>query len=268
MLYFVSTPIGNLKDISFRAIEVLNSVDVIACEDTRTSLKLLNAYNIKKRLIAYHKFNEKEESAKIIDLLKSGQSVALITDAGTPLVSDPGNILTRELIAAGIEFTAVPGATAFTPALILSGMDASRFSFIGFLPEKKKDAEKLLVPYKNLPSTLIFYSAPHDIKNTIATLYEFLGDRRAAAVKEITKLHEKTFTFNLADGIGEETPRGEYVIVVEGGTAEENPLNSLSVEEQIEVYIADGLSKMDAVKKVAKERGLKKSDIYKFTINR
>ena len=147
-------------------------------------------------------------------------------------------------------------------------MDASRFSFIGFLPEKKKDAEKLLAPYKNLPSTLIFYSAPHDLKNTIATLYEFLGNRRAAAVKEITKLHEKTFTFNLADGMGEETPRGEYVIIVEGGTAEENPLNSLSVEEQIEVYIADGLSKMDAVKKVAKERGLKKSDIYKYTINR
>ena len=266
MLYFVSTPIGNLKDISYRAIEVLQSADVIACEDTRTSLKLLNAYDIKKRLIAYHKFNEKEESGKIIDLLKQGLNVAVITDAGTPLVSDPGWVLTEELIKADVEFTCVPGATAFTPALILSGMDASRFSFIGFLPEKKKDAEKLLAPYKDLPSTLIFYSAPHDLKKSITVLYEILGDRRAAAVKEITKLHERVERFNLSQGVTEENPRGEYVIVVEGGTQKQDPLNLLPVEEQIDLYISDGLSKMDAIKKVAKERGLKKSEIYKYTI--
>lgn len=266
MLYLVSTPIGNLKDLSQRAVEVLSSVDVIACEDTRTSLKLLNAYGIKKRLVAYHKFNEKEESGKIIALLRDGLDVALITDAGTPLVSDPGNVLTRELIEEGLEFTTVPGATAFTSALLLSGMDSSRFSFVGFLPEKKKDVEKLLKAYVNLPSTLIFYSAPHDLKKTIELLGEFLGNRRAATVKEITKLHERVERFNLLDGYPDENPRGEYVIVVEGGVEEQNPLNTLSVEDQIAVYEADGLSKMDAVKKVAKERGLKKSDVYKYTI--
>ena len=153
MLYFVSTPIGNLKDISYRAVEVLSSVDVIACEDTRTSHKLLNRYDIKKRLVAYHKFNEKTECEKIIAMIEDGLNVAVISDAGTPLVSDPGNALAKELHARGIAYTVVPGATAFTSALLLSGLDSDRFSFIGFLPEKKNEAEKLLEPYINLPST-------------------------------------------------------------------------------------------------------------------
>ena len=258
MLYFVATPIGNLQDMSLRAIETLKSVDVIACEDTRTSLKLLNKYDIKKRLVAYHKFNEKSECEKIIAMLGEGLDVAVISDAG--------NVLTEELSLKGIPYTVVPGATAFASALVLSGLSTDRFSFVGFLPEKKGDAEKLLAAYKNLPSTLIFYSAPHDLKKTISRLYETLGDRDAAIVKEITKIHENVERIKLSEGTKEEEPRGEYVIVVEGGKAEENPLNSLSVEEQINLYIADGLSKMDAVKKVAKERGLKKSDVYKYTI--
>lgn len=266
MLYFVATPIGNLQDMSLRAIETLKSVDVIACEDTRTSLKLLNKYDIKKRLVAYHKFNEKSECEKIIAMLGEGLDVAVISDAGMPLVSDPGNVLTEELSLKGIPYTVVPGATAFASALVLSGLSTDRFSFVGFLPEKKGDAEKLLAAYKNLPSTLIFYSAPHDLKKTISRLYETLGDRDAAIVKEITKIHENVERIKLSEGTKEEEPRGEYVIVVEGGKAEENPLNSLSVEEHINLYIADGLSKMDAVKKVAKERGLKKSDVYKYTI--
>ena len=266
MLYFVSTPIGNLKDISYRAVETLSSVDVIACEDTRTSLKLLNRYDIKKRLVAYHKFNEQTECEKIISMLEEGLNVAVISDAGTPLVSDPGNVLAKELHARGISYTVVPGATAFTSALLLSGMNSDRFSFIGFLPEKKNDAEKLLTPYVNLPSTLIFYSAPHDLKKTLSRLYEILGDREAAIVKEITKIHENVERIRLSQGTAEEEPRGEYVIVVEGGEQKENPLNALSIEKQIELYVADGLSKMEAVKKVAKERGLKKSDVYKYTI--
>lgn len=264
MLYFVSTPIGNLKDISYRAIETLNAADVIACEDTRTTLKLLNRYDIKKRLIAYHKFNEKSECEKIIAMAEEGLNVAVVSDAGTPLVSDPGNELSRELTRRGIKYTVVPGATAFTSALVLSGLDADRFSFIGFLPEKKSEAEKLLEPYKNLPSTLIFYSAPHDLKKTITRLYEILGEREAAVVKEITKIHERVERIKLSQGTTEEEPRGEYVVVVEGGKPRENPLNALPIESQVEAYIADGLSKMDAIKKVAKERGLKKSDVYGY----
>ena len=197
MLYLVSTPVGNLKDISLRALEVLKYVDMIACEDTRPSLKLLNHYEIKKPLVAYHKFNEKVASEKLLTELKAGKNIALITDAGTPVISDPGNILCKVLVENGVEYTVIPGATAFVPALILSGMEASRFSFIGFLPEKKKDIEELLSPYKHLNSTLIFYCAPHDVKKVAETLYSYLGERNACAVKEITKLHEKAIRFNL-----------------------------------------------------------------------
>lgn len=266
MLYFVSTPVGNLKDVSLRALEVLQSVDLIACEDTRTSLKLLNHYEIKKPLVSYHKFNEKSSGEKLIAELQSGKDIALITDAGTPVISDPGNVLAKMLIDSGIEYTVVPGATAFVPALILSGMDASRFCFIGFIPEKKKDAEDLLSQYKNLEVTLIFYCAPHDIKKTVSLLYDNLGARNAVAVKEITKLHEKAIRFNLADEYPEENPRGEYVIIVEGGKKAENPNLSLSIKEHINLYVEQGLSVMDAVKKVAKERKLPKPEVYKHSL--
>ena len=265
MLYFVSTPVGNLKDISLRALEVLRSVDLIACEDTRTSLKLLNHYEIKKPLVSYHKFNEKTAGERLIAELLSGKSIALITDAGTPVISDPGNVLARMLIDAGVEYTVVPGATAFVPALILSGMDASKFCFIGFLPEKKRDAEELLYKYKELDCTLIFYCAPHDIHKTVQTLYKGLGDRKAATVKEITKLHERVQRFNLSEGYPEENPRGEFVIIVEGGKAE-NPNLELSVKDHIALYESQGLSTMDAVKAVAKERKMPKSEVYKYTI--
>ena len=194
MLYLVSTPVGNLKDMSLRALEVLKDVDIIACEDTRTSLKLLNHYEIKKPLVSYHKFNEKVAGEKLLAELNAGKNIALITDAGTPVISDPGNILCKMLVESGVEYTVIPGATAFVPALLLSGMDAARFSFIGFLPEKKKDVEELLAGYKHLNSTLIFYCAPHDVKKTVETLHTYLGDRNACAVKEITKLHEKVIS--------------------------------------------------------------------------
>ena len=266
MLYFVSTPVGNLKDISLRALEVLNEVDLIACEDTRTSLKLLNHFEIKKPLVAYHKFNEKTASEKLIEELEKGKNIALITDAGTPVISDPGNLLTKLLTERGIEYTVIPGATAFVPALILSGLDASRFCFIGFIPEKKREAEELLSKYKNLDMTLIFYSAPHDLKKTVETLYSVFGNRKAATVKEITKLHEKVERFNLADNVSEENPRGEYVIIVEGGDGEENPNLKLSILEHINLYLSQGMSNMDAVKQVAKERKMPKSEVYKYTI--
>lgn len=264
MLYFVGTPIGNLKDISLRAIETLKSVDEIACEDTRHSLGLLNAYDIKKPLTAYHKFNEREAGEKIIEKLKSGKNIAVITDAGMPVVSDPGNILAEMLIDEGLEFTVVPGACAFVSALVLSGLDSGRFCFLGFMPTKTSERKEFLEKYKNLDVTLIFYCAPHDIKKDIESVYEVFGDRRAVAVKEITKLFECAEHFNLKDNICGE-PKGEYVLLVEGG-AKENENLKLSEKEHIELYLSQGLEKKEALKKVAKERGVSKSSLYKYTI--
>ncbi len=264
MLYFVGTPIGNLKDVSYRAIEVLSSVDEIACEDTRHSLGFLNAYGIKKPLFSYHKFNEREVGEKIIDKLKNGKNIAVITDAGMPVISDPGNVLAEMLIENGLEFTVIPGACAFVSALVLSGLDSSRFCFLGFLPSKAGERKEFLEKYKNLDVTLIFYSAPHDVKKDLQSIYSVLGNRRAVTVKEITKIHEKAERFNLADGIQSE-PKGEYVILVEGGT-QENDYLKLTEKEHIDLYISQGLDKKEALKKVAKERGISKSELYKYTI--
>jgi len=264
MLYFVGTPIGNLKDISLRALEVLKSVDEIACEDTRHSLGLLNAYEIKKPLFSYHKFNEKECSEKIIEKLKEGKNIAVISDAGMPVISDPGNVLAQMLIENGLEFTVIPGACAFVSALVLGGLDSSRFCFLGFMPEKQSERKEFLQKYKDLDLTLIFYCAPHDIKRDIESVYSVFGQRRAVAVKEITKLYERAEQFNLEDGIKSE-PKGEYVLLVEGAKIENENLK-LSEKEHIELYIAQGLDKKDALKKVAKERGVSKSSLYKYTI--
>lgn len=264
MLYFVATPIGNLKDISLRALEVLKSVDEIACEDTRHSLGLLNAYEIKKPLTAYHKFNEREAGEKIIEKLKNGKNIAVITDAGMPVVSDPGNLLTKMLIEEGLEFTVIPGACAFVSALVLGGLDSSRFCFLGFMPTKATERKTFLEKYKDLDMTLIFYSAPHDVKKDIESIYSVFGDRKAVAVKEITKLHERVERFNLKDNLSSE-PKGEYVILVEGGSCE-NPNLNLSEKEHIELYINQGLDKKEALKRVAKERGVSKSSLYKYTI--
>lgn len=265
MLYFVSTPIGNMEDISFRAVETLKKVDVILCEDTRHSLRLLDNYGIKKQLMAYHKFNEMKETETVIKLLESGKNVALISDAGTPVVSDPGNVLTKALSERGIEYTVIPGATACVSALLLSGLDASRFTFIGFLPEKKKDRSELLKSYSEIPSTLIFYSAPHDVNKDLKDLYSVLGNRKAAAVKEITKIHETVYRFNLEDA---EIPdaRGEFVIVVEGCNEVHTAFENLTEKEHVELYLSRGMSKKDAIKRVAEERGVSKNSLYKYTI--
>ncbi len=264
MLYFVGTPIGNLKDISFRAIQVLKEVDEIACEDTRHSLGLLNAYEIKKPLVSYHKFNEKESGEKLIEKLKEGKNVALITDAGMPVISDPGNVLVNMLIENGLEFTVIPGACAFVSALILSGLDSAKFCFLGFVPQKSSERKEFLEKYKSLDMTLIFYSAPHDIKKDIESIYSVFGDRRAVAVKEITKLHESAEHFFLKDGLTKE-PKGEYVLLVEGGKSQNKNL-SLTEKEHIDLYIKQGYDKKEALKLVAKERGVSKSSLYKYTI--
>ncbi len=264
MLYLVATPIGNMGDITYRAVEVLKKVDVIACEDTRHSLALLSRYEIKKQLISYHKFNERESGAKIIELLREGKNVAVISDAGMPVISDPGNVLVNMLIEADLPYTIIPGASASLSALVLSGINPTRFAFLGFLPEKKKDRAALLEKYKNSDLTLIFYSAPHDVKGDVLSLYEILGDRKAAAVREITKLYESVEHFSLKEGYPKE-PKGEFVLIVEGANPKAEYEN-LTEKEHVELYLRQGIDKKEAIKRVAKERGVSKSSLYKYTI--
>lgn len=266
MLYFVATPIGNLKDISLRAIEVLQNVDVIACEDTRNSLKLLNHYNIRKKLIAYHKHNEKSSSDGIIALLKDGKNVAIISDSGMPVISDPGETIIARLKQERLEYTVVPGANAGLSALILSGLPANRFTFVGFLPDDKKQRKQVLNSVKEHTETLIFYVAPHDVKKLVADLFIILGKRKAVLVNEITKMFEKTVEIELGKDLDFE-PKGEYVLVVEGNTLrQETDFDSMTIEEHLNYYISLGESKNDAIKKVAKERGLTKNEVYMVAI--
>ncbi len=262
MLYVVGTPIGNLKDITLRALETLRAVDYVLCEDTRHSLKLLSHYEIKKPLVAYHKFNEREAANRVIEDLKQGKEIALISDAGMPLVSDPGSVLIARVKEEGLSFTVVPGTTAFVPALILGGMGAP-FLFHGFLPEKKKERDAVLRKLKNETATLIFYCAPHDMESTVQSLYQAFGDRTAVAVREITKMYEEAVHFTLSQGFN--GAKGEFVLLV-SGAEEKDEFAEISVEEHIQKYLSEGLSKMEAIKRVAKERGVAKSSLYHYTV--
>lgn len=266
MVYFVATPIGNLKDISLRALETLKEADVIFCEDTRHSLKLLNAYEIKKPLYACHKFNEKEAGQKILDASRKGEKVAVLSDAGTPVVSDPGNVVCRILRDAGEPYTVIPGACAFVSGLILSALPADRFAFLGFLPDKAGEKRAVLQKYKDLDLTLCFHCAPQDVDRDVKAMYEVFGERKAVAVREITKIHEEATSFFLSEGLAGEK-RGEYVLIVEGAEGKENPLNALSEKEHILYYMAQGLEKKEALKSVAKDRGVSKSELYPFSID-
>jgi len=266
MVSFVATPIGNLKDITLRALETLKEADVIFCEDTRHTLKLLNAYEIKKPLFACHKFNETEAAQKIVAAAREGKNVAVVSDAGTPVVSDPGNVVCQVLNKENIPFTLIPGACAFVAALVLSALPADRFAFIGFLPDKKGEKVKVLEGYKDLTMTMAFHSAPQDVDKDIAAMYEVFGERRAVAVREITKIHEESTQFLLSKGL-EGEKRGEYVLVVEGAKEGENPLNALSETEHIRHYMAAGLPKKEALKKAAKDRGVSKSELYPFAVD-
>ncbi len=266
MVSFVATPIGNLKDITLRALETLKEADVIFCEDTRHTLKLLNAYGIKKPLYACHKFNEAQAAEKILEASRRGEKVVVVSDAGTPVVSDPGNTVCKILRDNGEPYTLIPGACAFVAALVLSALPAGRFAFIGFLPEKAGEKRALLQKYKDGDLTLAFHCAPQDVDRDIAAMYEVFGDRAACAVREITKLHEESIPFRLSEGLAGEK-RGEYVLVVEGATEKENPLNALSEKEHIRHYMAAGLEKKEALKRAAKDRGVSKSELYPFGID-
>lgn len=266
MIYFVATPIGNLNDISLRALETLKNVQVIACEDTRTSKVLLDKFEIKNKLIiSYHKFNEQESSQNIIKLASEGKDIAVISDAGMPGISDPGNILAKKLIEAKIDFTVIPGASALTTALVLSGFDSRNFFFAGFLPEKKVEKDKLLSQISTLSSTLIFYVSSHNIKKDIQYLFEQLGNRKACLVKELTKVFETKYYFSLLS-LPEIDERGEFVLIVEGNN-ESLDFDSMTIQEHVLFYVNLGFSKNDAIKKVAKERGKSKNEIYMQVLN-
>ena len=260
-LYIVSTPIGNLGDISYRAIETLEMVEKIYAEDTRLSRKLLHHYDIKTPLYSFHKYNEKGRLFNIIEDLKEGKSVALISDAGTPLISDPGENLIHELIQLGFNVRHIPGPTAYISGLILSGLQTSPNLFYGFLPAKKVAREKTLSNLKDLPYTLIFYEAPHRIQDTIASLKKVLKNRNVSLLRELTKKFETHYHFNLQDTIDFSDFKGEIVLVVEGKKTQPN-FHKDDLIEHVKLNIADGLSEMEAIKKVAKLRNMKKNDVY------
>lgn len=275
-LYLVPTPIGNLKDITLRALEVLENVDLVAAEDTRQSLKLLNHFNIKKTLISYHKHNEQGKSMDLIEKIKDGKSIALISDAGTPGISDPGSIIVLKCIEENIDFEVLPGATAITTALVYSGLDTSKFIFRGFLPRENKDKRIIMEELKDRKETLVFYESPHRIRETLEFLRSNLGNRKISICRELTKLHEQILRFSLDEAIGyysEKDIKGEFVLIVEGKREEEileeerAKWEALSIEDHIKNYISEGLSKKEAIKKVAKDRKLSKSEIYKYSID-
>ena len=268
-LYLCATPIGNLGDISKRCLEILESVDLIAAEDTRRTLQLLNHFGITKALTSYHEHNKKSKGEYIISLLLEGKNVAQVSDAGTPAISDPGEDLVKLAIENGIEVTSVPGPVAGITALILSGLPAARYAFEGFLSTNKRNRYEHLESVRNDTHTLIFYEAPHKLLTTLNDMRDvFGGERRIALARELTKLHEEIIRTTINGAIehyAEKSPRGEYVLVIEGATEtseEECFWQDMSITEHVDKYIADGMAQKDAIKAAAQDRGVPKRDIY------
>ncbi len=269
-LYLCATPIGNLGDVSKRCLETLSSVDLVAAEDTRRTLQLLNHFEISKPLTSYHEHNKREKGAYIISLLENGKNVALVSDAGTPAISDPGEDLVRLCAERSIEVTSIPGPAAFVNALILSGLSTSRFSFEGFLSVNKRHRREHLESVKNDTRTLIFYEAPHKLVSTVEDMRKaFGGDRRVALVREITKIHEEVMRSTLDEAAlfySENKPRGEYVIVVEGADVKEasaqGEWEDIPLREHIDKYIAEGMTSKEAIKRAALERDIPKREAY------
>ena len=267
ILYIIGTPIGNMEDITLRQLRILEEVDFICAEDTRVTLKLLNRCEIKNELVSFHEHSSRNDAMRIIDRILSGQNCGVVTDAGMPCISDPGEVLVRLCAENGIEVKAVPGPTAVTSAAALSGMPIRRFTFEGFLPVQKKERSQRLELLRNETAVMIFYEAPHKLKATLADMADFFGtDRKTALCREITKLHEEVLRFTLGEAVryyDENEPRGEYVIVLEGKT--DTASDNISIEQAMEmVYrLIDGGEKpTDACKAVAKETNFKKSELY------
>ncbi len=270
-LYLVTTPIGNLADLSERAKKVLAGVDFVAAEDTRNSAKLLAKFGIKKPMVSYYEHNKRERGEEICARISAGEACALVTDAGMPGISDPGEDIVKLCAEKGIPVTAVPGPCAAMTALTLSGLFTGRFAFEGFLSTNKGDRRERLAELKTDTRTLIFYEAPHKLKSTLSDLYEAFGERKISLCRELTKLNEEINRTVLSEAVklySEREPRGEYVLIVEGASTEQVRENAfwsdMTVEEHVEHYIAEGKSKMDAIKACAKDRGIAKNEVYKI----
>lgn len=267
MLYVVATPIGNLEDITLRAIRILKEVDLIAAEDTRHTLKLLNHLGISKPLISYHRHNEDTKSDILIQKLQAGQNIALVSDAGTPGICDPGEEVIKKCIELNINVVPIPGACAMINSLICSGIDTKEFTFIGFLPLNKKLRKNKLQEIEKSNKTIIMYEAPHKLETTLKDLKQVLNnERKITLAREITKIHEQFIRGNIDSLISNiENIKGEMVIIIEGNAdiSDENELNNLSLEEHYKFYESQGLSKKDIIKKIAKDRNVNKNEIYK-----
>ena len=262
-LYLIPTPIGNLDDITVRALKVLSEVDFILCEDTRESSKLLNHFDIKKKLVSCHEYNEEKVKDYVVSELKSGKNIGLITDQGSPIVSDPGFVVVSKVIDEGFNVISLPGATAFVPALTSSGISPSPFLFYGFLQNKEVKLKKELISLQKLPYTLIFYEAPHRIFKTLEAMLEIFGNRKISIHREISKLHEEICRGTIQELIPIVSElKGEFVLVVDGNY-DNVDYSSISIIEHINLYLDDGISEKEAIKIVAKERGVPKSVVYK-----
>ena len=260
-VYLVPTPIGNLEDMTFRAINILRKVDVIFSEDTRVTLQLLNHFEIKNRLIHMDDHNEENIKDEVLSFLKEEKNVAIVTDRGTPIISDPGYKTVKYLKEKGYNVIALPGSTAFVPALVASGISSEHFTFYGFLSSKEKKMRDELQDLKDSEYTLIFYEAPHRMLKTLSAMLEVFGDRVISISREISKLHESIFVGKISEAIKTIDVRGEFVIIVSAN--DEIIDNNMSVIDNVSMYIKNGLSSMDAIKRVAKERKIPKSDVYK-----
>lgn len=275
-LYLCATPIGNLEDMTFRCIRILKEADLIAAEDTRNSIKLLNHFEIRTPMTSYHEYNKIEKGRKLVERLLDGEDIALITDAGTPGISDPGEELVRMCRDAGVAVTAVPGAAACVTALTISGLPTRRFAFEAFLPTDKKERQAILKEMKQETRTMVLYEAPHRLVRTLETLLDTLGSRRVSICRELTKKHETVFESALEDSVlyyKEHEPKGECVIIIEGKSraeiraGERDKWAQMSIEEHMEFYMSEGMEKKDAMKQVAKDRGVSKREIYQALVN-
>ena len=270
-LYLCATPIGNLEDMTYRVVRILQEVDLIAAEDTRNSIKLLNHFNIKTPMTSYHEYNKIEKGTKLVEKLQSGENIALITDAGTPGISDPGEELVKMCYDAGIEVTSLPGPAACVTALTLSGLSTRRFAFEAFLPTEKKEKQAILKELEKETRTIVMYEAPHRLLRTLQELLESLGNRRITVCRELTKRHETVFVTTLEEAIHyyeTSEPKGECVLVIEGKSRDElrreeiSKWEEISIEKHMEYYTGQGIDKKEAMKLVAKDRGIGKRDVY------
>ena len=268
-LYLVATPIGNLEDITLRAIRILKEVDLIAAEDTRQTLKLLNHLEIHKPLISYHRHNEDVKTDILIEKINNGENIAIVTDAGTPAISDPGEEIVKEAIKNDITVIPIPGACALINALIASGLNTKEFSFYAFLPLNKKLRKEKFEEIKNDGKTAVIYEAPHRLLDTLNEIKDILGDRDIVVAKEITKIHENFIRGKVSNILEKiENPKGEYIILINGEKQEkENKFNNISLEMHYKLYENEGLNKKEIIKRIAEDRNVSKNEIYKYFIN-